>query len=448
MDNLIKEKFFDHIKTYGLIEKNDKILVALSGGADSVFLLSILNHFKDYLKIQIFASHINHNLRDTASRDEKFCMDLCNKLNIPIEIISEDVLSFKNQNDLSVEEAARILRYKKLDEVANKFNCNKIATAHNLEDNTETVLLNIIKGTGFDGIKGIPVKRDNIIRPILIFSKNEIIEYLEKNKISFVTDETNFDNIYQRNFLRNKILPELRDNINPKLDVAVFNLSRIVDGFNGELIDYDFVDDVLMINKKYWNDDQIKKIVKRKLQLELNNVHLKNLKKLKRSKISTQIELPSNFLALNDRDFIIIYSNKKYDENNVYMLDLKNNFMDTDFFNIFVNKIDKIDVNLSDKKENEEYIDADLLKDDTFKIRRWKKDDYFYPFGSKVKIKISDFLSNSKVPIIKRKNIWVAENSGNIVLVLGLRLDNRYKITNQTNKVLKICYTLKTKLLP
>lgn len=225
----VEEKVLLFIAGEKLIKQNDKILVGFSGGADSVFLLSFLKKFQKKFNLSLVAVHLNHNLRGKeANEDESFCKNFCAALNIPIIIKKKNVKAFAQKNKLSLEEAGRKIRYKLFDEVAAKEQCTKIATAHHQSDNTETVLLNLVKGSGLNGAAGIPAKRGNIIRPLLGVTKDEIFSYLKNKKILFRNDSSNEQNDFQRNYLRNKIVKNLKEEINPKLDEKIFNFSSAV----------------------------------------------------------------------------------------------------------------------------------------------------------------------------------------------------------------------------
>ncbi|MCL4278907.1 MAG: tRNA lysidine(34) synthetase TilS, partial [Ignavibacteriaceae bacterium] len=219
MIKTIEQKALKFIDENHLIDFGDKILVALSGGADSVFLLSFLLKFKKRFRIKLAAFHLNHKLRGkSADDDEKFCKDFCSENNVPFVSVSNEVKANAKKSKLSIEEAARKIRYQELQKAATKLGCNKIATAHNSSDNVETILLNLFKGAGLKGLSGIPVKRENIIRPILSLTSDEIRKYLVQNKIHFRIDESNLKSDYERNFLRNKIIPELKKRLNPQLE--------------------------------------------------------------------------------------------------------------------------------------------------------------------------------------------------------------------------------------
>ena len=222
-----EQKILRFIEQYNLIKKGDKILVALSGGPDSVLVLHFLNKFRKKYKIELLALHFNHGLRGKESdQDANFAKEFCDTLNIQFSLKKLDVKNFAKRNNFSIEEAARLLRYKNLEIIAEKQNCTKIVTAHNLSDNTETILMNLFTGTGVSGLKGIPIHRDNIIRPLICLGKQEILDYLTKEKINYRVDSSNLSDDFRRNYIRNRIVPLVKTKLNPQIDEALFRSSQ------------------------------------------------------------------------------------------------------------------------------------------------------------------------------------------------------------------------------
>lgn len=231
-----EQKVIRFIYENKLINSKDKVLIALSGGPDSVFLLHFFNKFRKKYKIEIGAVHINHLLRGKNSdRDELFCKTICEELLIPFYKLKKNVSSFSKMNKISIEIAGRKIRYEYFNKISKLYNYNKIATAHNADDNTETVLLNLIKGAGLKGIAGIPVNRNNIIRPILCLTKKEILEYLDANRFEFRIDESNLTNEYERNFIRNEVIPLLTNNINSSISKTILNTSLNLQSLDSKL---------------------------------------------------------------------------------------------------------------------------------------------------------------------------------------------------------------------
>ena len=203
-----KEDVLSVIKKYNMLENCDRIVVGLSGGADSVCLLSVLNSLKAEYGFSLIAAHINHGIRGAeAQRDEESCKKLCEKLNVPLEILHADIPKLSKQQGIGEEECGRIVRYDFFRSLAGKR--GKIATAHNLNDNAETLLLNLVRGAGSKGACGIPPVRDNIIRPLIETDRESIEKYCQENNLQYVTDSTNLECEYSRNKIRIKVLPTL-----------------------------------------------------------------------------------------------------------------------------------------------------------------------------------------------------------------------------------------------
>ena len=208
------KKKVEELKKSGLIKKNEKILIAFSGGPDSVFLYKLLFYLKEYYSIEISLIYVNHNLREDVENDLNFVEEFSKENNVPLYIESVDVRKYAAENKKSIELAARELRYEAIEKVLQNLNYDKIATGHNLDDNIETFIFRLLRGTSLKGLKGIPSERKNIIRPILQFEKKEILNYLQENKKSYIIDYTNSENDYTRNYIRNEIFP-MFVNINP-----------------------------------------------------------------------------------------------------------------------------------------------------------------------------------------------------------------------------------------
>ena len=227
LDNL-EQKFLDTIKENNLINKGDVIVVGVSGGPDSITLLTCLIKYKDYLNIKIICAHINHLIRKDSTEDEQFVENICKKMGIKCYIKRAEVEKIAKEEKRGTEEVGRKIRYDFFDEVAKKENANKIAIAHNMNDNAETMLLNIIRGSGLTGLEGIqPEEYGRFIRPLINCKREEIEEYCIKYDLKPRIDSTNKENIYRRNIIRNKILHELKE-LNPNIVQSLSNLSKIV----------------------------------------------------------------------------------------------------------------------------------------------------------------------------------------------------------------------------
>lgn len=221
----MKKKIKTFINEYNMLEHGDTVICGLSGGADSVCLLLTLNELSKDFGIEVKALHVNHHLRgEESNRDEEFCRQLCKKNNIPFTSVNVDVIGYAQKNSLSIEDSARRLRYAAFKDNSDN---SKIATAHNANDNLETVILNLTRGTAIKGLAGIPPVRDNIIRPLLTLSRSEIEKYLASKNQTYVTDSTNLSDNYTRNKIRHKILPLLEEINTSAVETSVNSISAV-----------------------------------------------------------------------------------------------------------------------------------------------------------------------------------------------------------------------------
>ena len=237
--NKFEKKLLESLERNGIPEKGKRVMVGLSGGADSVSLLFSLNRLKNAYPLEVFAVHVNHQLRGEESvRDMQYANDLCDELGIPFYCHTVDVKSYALENKLGIEEAAREVRYNFFREFSFNNQIDYILTAHNKNDVAETILFHIIRGSGIAGLQGISRQRDNIIRPLLCFSREEIEQYCCENSISFVVDSTNNDINYSRNFIRHKIIPDIKK-LNPSVVDALYRLSNSITSVNKMIDTYE-----------------------------------------------------------------------------------------------------------------------------------------------------------------------------------------------------------------
>ncbi len=231
---MLKEKVLETIKKYNLIENGEKIVVGVSGGPDSICLINILNEIKNekQIKFDLVVCHINHEIREEAQEDEEFVKNYCKQKEIPFFAKHAKVEQIAETEKIGTEEAGRKVRYEFFSEILEKTGANKIATAHTKNDNAETVLMNIIRGSSTSGLKGIIPKRDNIyIKPLIEITRDEIEEYCEENNLNPRHDKTNDQNIYTRNKIRNILIPMIKEEFNPNI---IETLDRLSDLANKE----------------------------------------------------------------------------------------------------------------------------------------------------------------------------------------------------------------------
>ncbi len=237
----MKNQVLETIQKYNLIKDGDKIVVAVSGGPDSICLLDILKNLQKERCImtssqntslnicfEIIVAHVNHQIREEANKDEQYVKNYCKKNGIEFFSKSIDVEKLAHTNKIGTEEAGRLVRYQFFNEILEKTNATKIAIAHNKNDKIETIFLHMLRGSGIDGLKGIDPKRENIIRPLIECERTQIEKYCEENQLHPRIDKTNFENIYNRNKIRNIVIPYIQKEFNPNIIKTIDRLSDIV----------------------------------------------------------------------------------------------------------------------------------------------------------------------------------------------------------------------------
>lgn len=448
-----EEKVFKFSDGKNLISAGDRILVALSGGPDSVFLLHFLLKFRKRFKIELAAVHINHSMRGKNSdADEEFCRDLCKNNGVLFFSSRKDVKKIAAAGKVSLEEAGRNVRYSEFERIAAKNNFNKIATAHNCSDNAETVFLNLVKGAGLSGLSGIPVTRENIIRPVLVLTKNEILEYLEKEQISYRVDESNLESEFERNFIRNKIFPLVREKLNPAFEQKIFQNSEILRDISGIYgnIKSAAVDEAcsfrggrLTVNlKKLKSFDEIlykdifKTAVEKYFYISLSFKNLNDIAGLIAKETGSEIAVPGKLIALRERGSVIFLEKKESKDNTETKLAIGGS-VKIGRKQISIREEHQVPTGFSGDRKRE-YISGDKLSGG-FTLRKWTAGDRFYPLGLRGSKKLSDFLNEQKISSLDKRNQLVLTNGGRIVWVVGLRLDERFKIKNNTNRILELC---------
>jgi tRNA(Ile)-lysidine synthase len=321
----MEEKILEIIKRYNLIENGDKIVVGVSGGPDSITLLNILKNIKEkeIIKFNLVVCHINHMIREEAVSDEKYVEEYCKKNNIEFFVKRIKVEEMAEKEKIGTEEAGRKARYEFFNEILNKTNANKIATAHTANDNAETVLMNIIRGSGTLGLKGIEAKSGKLIRPLIECKRSEIEKYCKDENLNPRIDKTNFENIYTRNKVRNMLIPYIENNFNPNIIEAINRLSDLSKQENDflEKLTKEAYEKILVEQKKNeiildlnsFNSQEI--VIKNRLVLYTINILFGTRSGIEKKHIEDIIKLCSNnignkFLIPNKKVKILV-KNKK-----------------------------------------------------------------------------------------------------------------------------------------
>lgn len=265
---MIKDKILQTIKKYNLIQENDVIVVAVSGGPDSMCLLDNLLYLKEDLKVkEIIVAHINHMLRDEANIETEYVKEYCKSKNVRCFVKYVNIKEIAERKKIGTEEAGRKERYKFFDEVSNEINASKIAIAHNCNDNVETILMHMLRGSGITGLCGIrPYREDKYIRPLIKCNRDEIEEYCRQENLNPKYDQSNNDNIYTRNKIRNELIPYIKKEFNPNIIETIDRLSELIsieelymekitiDTYNELFIENNKINNEIILNLKKFNE--------------------------------------------------------------------------------------------------------------------------------------------------------------------------------------------------
>ena len=424
MINLVK----NFIKENNL--ENKTILLGLSGGVDSAVLLHILSKIKN---IKVVAIHLNHNWRGADSKkDEELARKIAKDKNI--EFYSETL----PKNVKKTETIARELRYKFFEDCAKKFKADAVFLAHNKNDNIETLIYRLIKGTGPSGLNSIPKKRDLFLRPLIEVERKEIEKYANENGLIFAVDKSNFDTKYKRNLIREKILPLMKE-INPKTINSISNL------INLNIMNQKIVDDVILkIQKQIIKNEKInrEKFLNqtKEIQYEIINRYLKGILKTRDFKTIDKLvkfiqNNPQNKISIGKNLFLKIYNNE------IYILNSKKEITENEIKlkekNKFLNyEISLEEVQTPDIFEENKFIK--LFEKENFVIRTRKEGDVFTPFGSKTPQKLKTYFIKKKIPSELRNKIPLIAANNEIFYIAGVSMSEKLRVDKNDKKCYKI----------
>lgn len=438
---------------YNMLSSGDTVVVGVSGGADSIALLLTLYELSSDIGFDIVAVHINHSLRGKdADSDQAFVEGFCRNRNIACTTFVYDVCGFAKEKGLTCEEAGRILRYQSFEKVAARYSKAKIATAHHLNDNCETVLHNILRGSGTTGLAGIHPVRGIYIRPLIETSRVEIEDYLRSGNIRWCTDLTNNEAIYTRNKIRLELLPYLRDNFNPAIDSAINRLSclcREDDDFMYQTTAHAFGDccaanahDAVVVNKNKFLS--LHTAIKRRLLryiLEYMNIPLKDVHMIHIDSCISFIESAQSGSATKISSCNVtiqqsgILFSPHTDECEDYSYAIKEGQ------SVFISQTGQtlsctrvVSFYKSDK--NTVFINADNTNG-IFEIRNRKSGDKIRPFGLNGTKKLKDYFIDNKIDSLTRNKIPLIVYNNEVVWISGMCLNENYKVTKQTKNILK-----------
>ncbi len=435
------DRFKSFIAINKLFNPSEKVLLAVSGGKDSVLMAHLFNAAGFNFGI----AHCNFKLRgDESEEDERFVEKLSLKLNASFHNTSFDTRKASHDQKISIQMAARDLRYNWFETIRNKFDYDYIALAHHQSDTIETILLNLLRGTGIAGLHGILPKRDKLIRPILFLNRQEIDGIITACKLPFREDSSNSSTKYARNKLRLEVIPKLKE-LNPNLEDTFEKNSRRfkeledflniqIEALRNDL--FQLTDDGILRIRL----EDLKKLNPQMLQLyelfkpyNFSETALRDLTNAWDGQPGKVFESPTHRLLL-DREFLILNKITEATDDET-LIHQGETIVKWDNLKLTIAERDINEVEIVGSAD-QAFFDSALLQF-PLKLRHWSKGDYFYPFGMKGKKKLSDFFTSLKIPLTEKNNIAILENgNGDILWVVGYRTDNRYKITPHTKNLL------------
>lgn len=429
------EQFLNHIEQHELCKPTDRILLAVSGGLDSMVMLNLFKRSHHTIGV----AHCNFQLRGSeADEDERFVADACKAADVPFFVKKFSTRDYATANKLSIQAAARELRYAWFQELMSEERFTFLATAHHVNDSLETVLLKWVHGSSLESFAGIPVRNKKVIRPMLFATRTQLADFASEKGIMWRNDSSNDSDDYQRNFIRHQVVPRLKE-INPALESTFLHGLKKITGeleflrtqleqWKAEHIHQKvgqvFINKAALLNATF-SDSLLWRVV-REYGFNIDQCH--DMMQAMQSQSGKKFIGTSHLLTL-DRDHIII---SPYDDAyEAVTIREKNESVVRGVWEISIERTTSKEISTSSIVAS---LDADKVK---FPItwRYWQPGDSFYPLGMENRKKLSDFLIDRKIPLANKNGISVLESDGEIIWVVGHRIDNRYKITPETKSV-------------
>lgn len=435
------ELFESYIATHNLFTQDDKILLAVSGGIDSMVMLNLFmsTGYKTGM------AHCNFNLRGAESDgDQKFVQNHAEKHNIPFYTTGFDTKKYASDNGISIQMAARDLRYKWLNNIKDEHGYQYISVGHNSDDSVETFFINLTRNSGIHGLTGIKPKHSNIVRPLLFASRNDITEFAQGNNIQYREDSSNAETKYLRNKLRHKIIPEI-EKINPafkeniqevieRMREAEQLLSEVVKQYRNQALTKDGNRIIIDYNKLPDSDSSGTILFELLRDYGFNGDQVKTISRSVNSESGRQF-FSKSYRLLKDRDCFII--TELIDIPDIeYFIDNTDSGIDVPIMLTLKTILNAKSFKIP-RQSHVAALDMDKLIF-PLKLRKWRKGDRFMPFGMENFKKLSDFFIDNKISLDQKKSVWIIESGGDIVWIVNQRTDNRFRIQSSTKNILLI----------
>ncbi|MDO4453641.1 MAG: tRNA lysidine(34) synthetase TilS [Eubacteriales bacterium] len=458
------KKGIEMIRQYRMIEEGDHVIAGVSGGPDSVYLLFLLTQYQKSVPFSISVVHVEHGIRGQESReDAQFVQRLCKKMELPFFLFEVDAQKEARTKKISTEEAGRILRYHAFEEVCRRSGANKIAIAHNEDDQAETILWNLARGSGLAGLCGMQPVRGKLIRPMLTTSRTEIEQWLEENEIETRQDKTNLEEIYTRNKIRHQIIPRLKEGINAqavrhiaeagqKIQKAEAFLQKMTDQAQEVCLERSENSARIQIEPFLNQEAIIQEYLIRRAVSEVSdglkdftNRHMEALLKIARGAEQAQTNLPGGVIGRKEKGLLILSQAETdcREKKNIFIevpvpgiVQLENGMAE---FTLEETKCQRIP-----EKSYTKWIDYDTIKSRLI-LRSRLPGDYLIINKEGGKKKLKDYLIDRKVPREERDSILLLADGSHILWVVGFRISEACKVKESTKHILKIQITKENK---
>ena len=474
MDMIQKVK--QYIQSWNMIEKGEGVVVGVSGGADSVALLLVLKELQEEMGLSLYGVHINHGIRKEASEDAEFTKQLCDRLAIPFFLFEENIPAMAKEQGMTEEEMGRVYRYRCFENIMEQVGASKLAVAHHMDDQAETLLFHLVRGSRLTGMEGMrPITKGNIIRPLLTCRKQELTDWLLEKRIEWKEDRTNKDNHYARNSIRNQVIPILEQvNAQAVTHIAEYAeemtayreyFQRAVDGYLQEQVCCESGVKCECNRKHLLKQEQIvaKSVIYEMLSIvcghrkDIGNVHVQSVYDLLDNQSGRRLSLPYDMVAEISYETLIIRKSLQEVEES-FVLELSVVDVCDGGVTEFSLPTGKITVSVYSKKASNQqqwdewikearntknnytkYFECDTIKD-TLCVRYARSEDYFIMNEMGGRKKVTRYFIDEKIPVEQRKRVMVLAENDNVLWILGRRRCEGYKVDAQSTIIMKVTY--------